>query len=146
MAGVIGVTRENCACAVELLGHDEAGEGVGESEGSQREKKAGSGSGLIGPAVGRADGEDDVLRAFIAAGAEPGGESLRGELAAAAVEENWNGGVTALLTIKPLDECGFGLERFGGAFGKDGAAVQIDGSEGVEGVFGVGARTDVRQG
>jgi hypothetical protein len=78
VAGVVGVAGENCARAVELLGHDEAGESVSESEAPQREQEAGTGACLLGPAVSGANGKDDVLRAFIAVCAEPGGEGFRG--------------------------------------------------------------------
>lgn len=78
VAGVVGVARENCARAVELLGHDESGEGVSQGESSERQQEAGAGACRLGPAIGGADGEDDVLRAFITAGSEPGGERFRG--------------------------------------------------------------------
>ena len=62
---------QDCTGAVELFGEDEAGEFVGECDGTKRELKSSVGERFGGPAVGWADGEDDVLRALIAAGAKP---------------------------------------------------------------------------
>ena len=47
--------------------------------------------------------------------------------------------------IEPFEESGLCLEGFGRAPGQDRAAVEVAGGEGVEGLFGFGARTDVRQ-
>ena len=76
MAAVIGVASENCKCPVELFGDDEAGQGVGQRHGSQRELQMSPFKSGRGPSAGRTDGEDDVLGALVAARAQPGGEGL----------------------------------------------------------------------
>ncbi len=113
MAGVVGVTRENCTCAVELLGEDEARESVSEREGPQREKQGGAGAGLFGPAIGRPNGEDYVLRALIATVVEPGGEAFGSELATAAIKKNRDGWRPGALLVEPLEKRGFGFEGLG---------------------------------
>ena len=60
--------------AVELFGKDDAGEVVGEGDGAEGEKQAGSGASGGGPSVGGADGEDDGLCSGIAEAAEVGGK------------------------------------------------------------------------
>jgi hypothetical protein len=146
VACVIGVASENCACAVELFGDDEAGECVGERESSEGEQEPGAGACGFGPAIGRADGEDDMLRAFIAASAEPGGECLGGELAAAAVEQDGDGRGASLLTVEPLEKRGFSFEGCGSGPGEDGAAIEVDRGERIKPILRTGARADVRKG
>ena len=128
VAGVVGVAGEDRACAVELLGEDEAREGVGEGEASEREQQGGAGAGCGRPTVGGADGKDDVLRALVAALAKPRCEGFRGELAAAAVEENRDGRRPGVLPVEPLEKGIFSPEGLGCCFGKDGAALKVEGS------------------
>jgi hypothetical protein len=129
------VAGEDGGGAVELFGEDEAREGMGEGEGAEGEKQVGAGAGGVGPAVGRTDGEEDVGPAFIAAGAEPGGEGFGSERAAATVGEDGEGAGA----VKGFEERGFGFEDLGLAAGDGGAALEIEGDERVELMFGAGA-------
>ncbi len=61
---------ENGQRAVDLLGQNDAGELVGQRDGSKREQQAGARTGCSGPAVGRADGEHQRLRAGVAEAAD----------------------------------------------------------------------------
>jgi len=70
------VAGEDGEGAVDLLGEDEAGEVVGQGDEAEGEQEVGAGAGQRGPAVGRADGEDDALRAGIAEADEVFGEVL----------------------------------------------------------------------
>jgi GNAT superfamily N-acetyltransferase len=101
MAGVIWMSSQNCTGAVELLGEDQAGEGVGQGEGSERQEKLGAAPGLVAPAVGRADGKHDLLRTLVTALPNPRGEGLGSHLAAAAVEQNGKRGCSALFAVEP---------------------------------------------
>ena len=111
VAGVVGVAGEDGEGAVGLLGEDDAGELVGQGDAAQGEEQAGAGAGVIRPAVCGADGEDEALGSLVAVGAEGGGEFLGGELFAAAVEEDDEGGDAAGLGCRPLEEGRFGLEE-----------------------------------
>ena len=149
VAAVVGVSSENCTCAIDLFGGDEPCEFMGECDGAKREQKLGVGACGIGPSVGGTDGEDQMLRAVVAPGAEPGGELLGGEGATAAVGEDERGGSAAVLSCEPGEEVGFGGEEFGarGVIGLD--ALDVDRGEGFEGGFcaaALGARADVDEG
>lgn len=111
MPTVIRMTGEDGAGAVELLGEDEAGEGMSQSQGSKREQELSPRAGAFGPSAGRAHGKNDVLRALIAALGEPGGESFGRHLASAAVEQNGKRGRTSRTAVDPLEERLFGAER-----------------------------------
>ncbi len=126
---------QDCTGAVELFGEDEAGEFVGECDGTKRELEGGVGKGFRGPAVGGADGKDDVLGPLIAAGAEPGGELGRAEGSAAAVEQDEQERGARFAGLRgagePGEESCFGGEGFGlrGVVGLE--AVEIEAGEGV---------------
>jgi len=87
MPAVIGMSGADGECPVQLLGGDDGGEFVGEGDAAEGEGAVGAGEGRGGPAVGGADGEDELLGAGVLKGAEGGGEVLGGELLAAAVGE-----------------------------------------------------------
>ena len=53
----------------------------------------------LGPAVGRANGKDEVLGALIAAGGEPLGEFGGGQGFAAAVEQDGDCRLTGMLAV-----------------------------------------------
>jgi hypothetical protein len=146
VAGVVRVARENCKCAVELLGEDETGEGVGERERAEGEQEGGALAGGVGPSAGGADGEEDVLLALIAALPEPCGEGLGRKLAAAAIEKNNGDGSAAMPAIKPFEERVFSSEGLGLASGELGAAVEVKRGESLKGVSRSRARTDVGDG
>ncbi len=136
MAAVVGVACEDCTGAVELFGEDEAGQFVSHCDGTKGEQKGCGFAGGLGPSVGGSDGEDDVLRALVAASAEPVGELSGGERFAAAIEQDGDcgnsGGFAGLLGLgEPGEEGGFGGEGFGldGVVGGD--AVEIEAGEGV---------------
>lgn len=145
MPGVVGMARKDGAGAIQLLGEDEAGERVGESKRSEREQEGRTAAGAVGPSVGGANGEGDVLNAFIAATADPGGEAFGSHLPPAAVEKNGERGGAALLTAKPFQKGIFAAKS--GRFGPDDSrsALQIAAGEGIEGVSDRGTRTDVSQ-
>lgn len=125
--------------AVKLLGEDGAGELMGQGDGTEGEDKASAGAGGGRPAVGGTDGEDDGLRAGVAEAAEVGGEVFAGELLAAAVEEDEDGGGAGSLTIEPGEQGGLGGVglRFAGEI--VGGTGEVVGGEGCGGV-GFGAR------
>jgi len=104
---------ENGQRAVDLLGQNDAGELVGQRDGSKREQQAGARTGCSGPAVGRADGEHQRLRAVVAQAANLRGELLRRELPAPAVEQDESGHSTGGLAIQPCQQRGLGAVRLG---------------------------------
>jgi hypothetical protein len=133
------VASENCNRAVKLLGHDEAGEGVGQGEGTEGEQELGALAGGGGPAVRGADGEGDVLGAFIAAGVEPLGKDAGAHLASAGIEQHGEDGSAALLAIEPGDEGLFCFEDMGAGGDKRGTTIQVATDGGVELVAGAGS-------
>lgn len=135
---MVGMACEDRTCAVELLGEDEARECVGEGEASEREQHGSAGAGGGRPTVGGADGKDDVLRALVTALAKPRCEGFRGELAAATIEEHRDGRRPGVLPIEPLEKGIFSPEGLGCCFGKDGAALKVEGTQSVKGVFCAG--------
>ena len=140
------MTGEDGAGAVELLGEDEAGEGMSQSKGSKGEQELSPRAATIGPSAGRAHGKNDVLRALIAALREPGGESFGRHLASAAVEENDKGGCSPRTAVDPLEERLFRAEggSIAGVIGLD--SLKISDGETVELVSGREAGSNVGQG
>ena len=134
MAGVVGMAGEDRAGAVELFGEDEAGDGVGESEGTEGEDGFRAQESVGGPAVGGTDGEGDVLNAVLAMSAKPGGEELRGHDASVAIEQDGEDGGAAAMAVEPGEEGLFCFECFGFGAEEDGAAFEVTGSEDLEGV------------
>ena len=125
--------------AVDLLGEDGAGELMGQGDGAEGKGEAGAGEGGLGPAVGGTDGEDDGLRAGVAEAAEAGGEVWAGELAAAAVEQDEDGGGARGLAIERGEQSGFRGVGVGIAGQVVGGAGEVVGGEGSGGAgFGLG--------
>ena len=115
MACVVRMSSQNCTSAVELFGKDEAGEGVGHREGAEREKKPCPAAGVVAPAIGGADCEDELADALIALFADPGGEGFRSHRLAPAVEEDGDRGRPARTTFEPGKEVRLGPEALGTA-------------------------------
>jgi hypothetical protein len=88
VAGVVGMSGEDGEGAVELLGEHDAGEFVREGHETEGEGEGGVAERFLRPAVGGADGEVEMLDAGVAFPADPGGELLGGEGAAARIEED----------------------------------------------------------
>ena len=109
---MIRVTSEDGESAVDLLGENDAGKFVRHGHGTEREELRGAFAGVIGPAVGWADGEDDELAAFVALAPEPPGEGLRCHLLTALVEEDEHGGGASALVFDCLPESLFGAETW----------------------------------
>ena len=140
MTAVIRMPGQNGAGAVELFGEDDAGEFMGEGDGAEGEEEVGAGAGGGGPAISGADGEEELLDAAVAEGAEVGCEISGGELLAGGVEQDdvergARGGF-----IGEGEEGGLGGEEVGVAGVVAGDAGGVVGEEGVErGGFGAGA-------
>jgi len=134
------VAGEDSEGAVDLLSENGARKFMGQGDQAERQDEGGAGAGGGGPAVVGANGEDDGLGTGVAEAAELGGEVLGGELFAAAVEEDENGGGTGGLAVKPGEESCFGVMglRFAGEIA--GGAGEEVGGEGRGGVrLGAGA-------
>lgn len=93
---------EDRECAVDLFCHDEASEGMGHREGAEGEQQLCARACRVGPAVGGADGEDDVLSACVATFPKPGSEGFGCDLAAAGVEKDGDSGDSAVLALEPF--------------------------------------------
>ena len=74
VAGVIRVTGKNCKCAIELLSQNHACQGVSQSERAQRKQQHRPFSRGFRPAIGRSDGENNLLSTVIPQTAEPFGK------------------------------------------------------------------------
>lgn len=123
---MVRMAGEDGGGAVDLLGHDDASEGVCQGELPQREQEAGTRARCITPSAGRADGEDDVLRSFVAAGAEPLCECLGVHLLAAAIEKNSHGRRAGLLFREPLEQSLLCSEGRAFAAGKGGGPLEVE--------------------
>jgi len=104
---------EDGAGAVELLGQDQAGEGMSEGEGPEGKEKLGPRPSGFRPPAGRAYRKDDVLGALIAPGPEPGSEGFRRHLAAAVVEENNHRRGSSRPPVHPFEQPVFRAETRG---------------------------------
>ena len=140
---MVGVACQDCTGAVELFGEDKTGKFMSQGDRAEGEQEAGLGMSLCGPAVGGADGEDDVLDALIATGSEPRGEFCGGKLAATAIEKDWEGGKAGCLAGlfgvgKPGEEGGFRGEGLGLAWNVGVDSVDIEAGEGFVLGFGAG--------
>ena len=99
---------ENGQRAVDLLGQHDAGQLMGQRDGSKREQQASTRAGGVGPAVSRADGQHQRLRSVVAMPADLRGEFLRRELPAPAVQQDEERRCAGGLAIQPRQQCGFG--------------------------------------
>jgi hypothetical protein len=147
---VVGVVGEDGEGAVELFDEDDAGELMGEGHGAKGEEqiarlRSEGASGALRPAVGGADGEDQVLSALIAAAFDPPGEFLGGEGLAARVEQNQGGRGAGAQGGDGFGEGGLGAVVGGFDGSVWGEALEIVVGDGLEGVF-AGARADGRDG
>ena len=146
---VVRMARENCTCAIDLLGQDQAGELVREGHRSQREKVAaafGLSSRVIRPAICRTDGEHNMLRSFSSPRTQQVRESLGAYLPAACVQQQdrWCG--AALLAANPIKKRSLGAEGLGSAMRNPGAALQIVANGRLIRILRSGRRTDVSEG
>lgn len=142
---VIGVSGEDRASAVELLGEDQAGQGVGEGEGAERQQDFGARECSGRPAAGGTDGEDDVLHAVLTVCPQPSSEEFGGHGAAAAIQQDGHGRRSRVLAFEPGEEGVLGLERLLFAAQEDRAPLQILRGEGLKRVVGGKTGADVRE-
>jgi len=140
------VAGEDGGGAVELFGEDEASDCVGVGEGAEREDEFGAEESVGGPAVGGADGEDDVLDAFLTTGSEPRREEFGGHGLAMAIEEDGDDGGTAAVAVDPGEEGFFGFEGLGFTAKCGGTAFNVAGGEDLKRVARGVCRAEVRQG
>jgi hypothetical protein len=111
---VVGMTRENCTCAVKLLRHHEPSELVSQGNGPKREQPTaapGLCSHILRPSIRGPDGEDDVLGTLISACAKPFCKCLGAHLPAAPIQKQNHRLRAALLPGEPVKKCGFRTKR-----------------------------------
>ena len=128
MPFVVRMTRENCTCAIELLRYHKAGELMGQRHRAERDEAAAAfaqSSGLVRPAVGWADGENDMLRITIAAGPKPIRERLGAHLASTAIHKEERRLCAAALPTEPIKKYRFGPEGLAGATGNTNTTLEI---------------------
>src|SRR6201996_9428593 len=92
MAAVVGMPSKDCKCAIELFGEHDPGQLMGKGHGAEGEQQVGAVAGFLRPAVGRPDGEVQVLGAGVAFPSDPGSELFGGHGAAASIEPEEPGG------------------------------------------------------
>lgn len=150
MSAMIRMPGQDGPCAVDLLGEDEAGESMGHGHGAQRKQQARAAARFRRPSIGRANGEDQVLRAFVASRAQPGGESFRIQGAAAAVEQHGDGRRSSSLAREPGEQSFLAAERLRLAARVAGATLEIHLDQHIEmilaAVFGRVASADMSEG
>jgi len=128
MSCVIRMASQNCKCPVELLGHHQPGQRMGQRHRTQRQQSARAGrprASRIGPSAGRTNRENNMLMPFVAASAQPPGKILRGHLPPAAVQQHCQRRRSPLLPLQPLKHRFLGPEPFRPAAGKRRASLQI---------------------
>ena len=76
VAAMVRMTSANSECTVNLLGRDNRGELVGEGNTTKGYGAVCNSEGFGGPAVGGANGEDELLNSGILKRAEGGGKVL----------------------------------------------------------------------
>jgi len=128
------MTGEDGESAIDLLGEDDAGKLVRKSHAAKREEEIGALASGGGPAVRRADGEDEVLGAGVAQIAETLGELVGGVLLASAVEEHSVSSSTAGLAIEPFQQRRFRLKELRGTGEIAGGSLDIVGEQAVSGL------------
>ena len=136
---------QNRIGAVDLLGHHQPREGVSQRHRPQREQQLRPRPCRLRPAVGRPDGEDNLLRPLVPPRAQPRGKGFRAHLPPAAVQQHGHGGRAPLLPFQPIQQRLLGAEGLRLAARKAQAAPQINRGQGVEFVFRARARADMRQ-
>ena len=87
MPSVIGMAFQDGEAAIELFQQDDARQFVGQGDLAERENRLCLGSDGIAPAIGRADGKQQLLRAVRLVILEEVGDLFRGELLAARVQQ-----------------------------------------------------------
>jgi len=145
MPTMVRMPGEDGEGAIDLLSQDQARQRMGKRELAKRQKKLGTAFGGIRPAIGWPNGKHDMLRPFIAASADPGGEGFGGHLPAAAVEEDGERWRTALTPLEPLEECTLGAEVSRLTRRISAAALYILASETIELIPGRGPGCDMSQ-
>ena len=108
---MIRVACQDGKGAVDLLGHNDPGQLMGQSHEPQREKKVGALFGRSGPSVRRTDGENHPLRSLIAKPRNLTGELLGTVLPPATIKQNRISTGSALLTFDPLKQRLFRFKR-----------------------------------
>ena len=109
MAAVVGVSRENCEGAVELLGEHDAGEFVRVGHRAERKLLLDTQPERIAKAVRISANEDNFARAAIALLAKPFSERFRVVLFSAGVEKKR---CCSAIRVELLD-CRFGITNLG---------------------------------
>src|SRR5579875_1084934 len=104
VAGMIRVPGKNRERAIELLGEHKAGERMGHRHGSERQQQLRAAPRLFAPAAGRSDSKDQVLRALVAARADPSGKIFRTHLPSAFVEQHGRWRRAALAPRQPFEK------------------------------------------
>jgi hypothetical protein len=121
MPAVIWVTSKDGKCSVHLFGRNGAGEFVRHRHASERQQQAGSLAGLVGPAVGRSNGDYHRLRAGILSGSQVRSKLFTGELPATTIEQNQMGRSASGAPIYPLQQSSLRITeyRFAGQIPRD---------------------------
>jgi hypothetical protein len=107
---MIWMPSQNCTCAVELLGQDQTGQGMGHGQGAERQQKLRSLSGLVAPAIRRPDGEHNLADSLIAVNPDPRSKGLRSHRTAAAIEQHRHRRGPPFAAIEPGKQIAFAAE------------------------------------
>jgi hypothetical protein len=128
------MASQNSKRAIDLLGENGTGKLMRQRNAAKGEQKIGTLPCRGGPAVRRANRDDQALGAVIAQAAQMCGKLLRGVLLAAAIEQNRLGRGTAGLTVQPIEEGRLRLKDLGLARNITRGAVDIVGKQTVAGL------------
>jgi hypothetical protein len=107
------VAGENGQRAVYLLGQNNTGELMGQSDATKGKKQVGTLACGRRPPIRRSDGKHQALNTLVTYAAEVRGELIRGVLLAATVEQYRMGRSATGLAIQPIEQGRFGVEELG---------------------------------
>ena len=139
VAAMIRMTSANSECAIDLLGCYNRSELVGERNPTKGYRAGCDSESLGGPAVGGANGENEMLNSGVLSGAEDGGKVLGSELLASAVGEKKCGTSAVGGAGQKLDESVLGGEDLERTWGVAGGARNVELEEHRRGASGAGA-------
>lgn len=133
VSGVVGVRFQNGEGAVDLFEQDDAREFVGDGHFAERQDGGSSFAGIVGEAVGRADGEDERLGIAVLVVLQELGEFFGGELPASGVEQDEGVGGARTGLFAEFEESGLVGDGEAFDFGVARDALEVLGGQGLDG-------------
>ena len=126
MAAMVWMPSQDCECAIKLLGCYDGCKFVRQGNTTKRDDPCGGGKSSARPAVGWADGENDLLGSVVLKRAQGCGELLGGDLLTAAIGEEKGGAGAGGRLGDEVQQGGLGRKRAHRGGGVAGGAVKVE--------------------